>query len=33
LDKSDARTVAKATHFAGLLERYLGAEAVEQLLS
>jgi len=33
LDKADARTAAKATHFAGLLERYLGAGAVEQLLS
>ncbi len=33
LDKADARTAAKATHFAGLLERYMGAEAVEQLLS
>ena len=33
LDKADARTAAKAAHFAGLLERYLGAETVEQLLS
>ena len=33
LDKADARTAAKATHFAGLLERYLGAETIEQLLS
>ncbi len=33
LDKADARTAAKAAHFAGLLERYLGAEVLEQLLS
>ena len=33
LDKADARTFAKANHFAGLLEQYLGAEALEQLLS
>ncbi len=33
LDRADARTAAKANHFAGLLEQYLGAEAVEQLLS
>ncbi len=33
LDKADARTATKASHFAGLLERYMGAEAVEQLLS
>ena len=33
LDKADARTAAKASHFAGLLERYMGAEAIEQLLS
>ena len=33
LDKADARTAAKASHFAGLLERYMGAEAVKQLLS
>lgn len=33
LDKADARTAAKAQHFAGLLERYMGAEAVSQLLS
>ena len=32
LDKADARTAAKANHFAGLLEQYLGAEALEQLL-
>ena len=32
LDKADARTAAKANHFAELLERYLGAETVEQLL-
>ncbi|MCI0844220.1 MAG: hypothetical protein J4N87_02615, partial [Chloroflexi bacterium] len=33
LDKADARTIAKANHFAGLLEQYLGAEALELLLS
>ena len=33
LDKADARTAAKANHFAGLLEQYLGAETIEQLLS
>jgi BioD-like phosphotransacetylase family protein len=33
LDKADARTAAKASHFAGLLEQYLGAETLEQLLS
>ena len=33
LDKADARTAAKANHFAGLLEQYLGAEALEQLLN
>ena len=33
IDKADARTAAKASHFAGLLERYMGAEAIEQLLS
>ena len=33
LDKADARTAAKAAHFAGLLEKYLGAETLEQLLS
>ena len=33
LDKADARTAAKASHFAGLLERYMGAEAIEQLLN
>ena len=33
LDKADARTAAKASHFAGLLEQYLGAETIEQLLS
>ena len=33
LDKADARTAAKASHFAGLLERYMGAKAIEQLLS
>ena len=33
LDKADARTFAKANHFARLLEKYLGAEAVELLLS
>ena len=33
LDKADARTAAKADHFAGLLETYLGAEGLEQLLS
>ena len=33
LDKADARTAAKASHFAGLLEKYLGAEAIEQMLS
>ena len=33
LDKADARTAAKANHFAGLLERYMGAEAVKRLLS
>ena len=33
IDKADARTAAKANHFAGLLERYMGAEAVEQLMS
>ena len=33
LDKADARTAAKANHFAGLLEQYFGAEALEQLLS
>ena len=32
LDKADARTAAKADHFAGLLETYLGAEGLEQLL-
>ena len=33
LDKADARTTAKASHFAGLLERYMGAESIERLLS
>ena len=33
LDKADARTIAKANHFAGLLEQYLGADALELLLS
>ncbi|MDA1128828.1 MAG: DRTGG domain-containing protein [Chloroflexi bacterium] len=33
LDKADARTTKKARHFAGLLERYMGAEALERLLS
>ncbi|MCH7737616.1 MAG: AAA family ATPase [Chloroflexi bacterium] len=33
LDKADARTATKASHFAGLLEKYMGAEALEQLLS
>ena len=33
LDKADARTITKANHFAGLLEQYLGAEALELLLS
>ena len=33
LDKANARTAAKASHFAGLLEQYMGAEAIEQLLS
>ena len=33
LDKADARTAAKARHFAGLLEKYLGAENIELLLS
>ena len=33
LDKADARTIAKANHFAGLLEQYLGAAALELLLS
>ena len=33
LDKADARTTAKAKHFSGLLEQYMGAEAVGQLLS
>ena len=32
LDKADARTTAKADHFAGLLETYLGSEGLEQLL-
>ena len=33
LDKADARTTAKANHFTSLLEQYLGADAIEQLLS
>ena len=33
LDKADARTATKASHFAGLLEQYLGAATLEQLLS
>ncbi|SUZ94936.1 uncharacterized protein METZ01_LOCUS47790, partial [marine metagenome] len=33
LDKADARTTKKANHFASLLEKYLGAETVELLLS
>ena len=33
IDKADARTAAKARHFAGLLEQYLGAENIELLLS
>ena len=33
LDKADARTAAKASHFAGLMERYMRAEAGERLLS
>jgi BioD-like phosphotransacetylase family protein len=33
LDKADARTATKAAHFAGLLEQYMGAEALELLLS
>jgi len=33
LDKADARTAAKASHFAGLLQRYMGADVVEGLLS
>ena len=33
IDKADARTAAKARHFAGLLEKYLGAETIDQLLS
>ncbi|PKB71791.1 MAG: hypothetical protein BZY87_03470 [SAR202 cluster bacterium Io17-Chloro-G6] len=33
LDKADARTAGKANHFAGLLQTYMGAEAVAQLLS
>ena len=33
LDRADARTTVKANHFAGLLERYMGAENVAQLLS
>lgn len=33
LDKADARTAAKASHFAGMLERYMGAETVAQLMS
>ena len=31
--KADARTTAKARHFAELIEVYMGAEALEQLLS
>ncbi len=33
LDQADARTAAKASHFAELLERYMGAQAVAQLLN
>lgn len=33
LDQADSRTNAKASHFAGLLEKYMGAEAVGLLLS
>ena len=33
LDKVDARTATKAGHFAGLLEKYLGAETIGLLLS
>ena len=33
LDKADARTATKASHFAGLLEKYLGAETIALLLS
>ena len=33
LDIADARTTAKANHFAGLLEKYMGADAIDQLLS
>lgn len=33
LNKVDARTTTKAVHFAGLLEKYMGTQAVEQLLA
>ena len=33
LDRADARTIEKANHFAGLLKKYMGAEAVAKLLS
>jgi len=33
LDRADARTATKANHFAGLLERYMGAEDLGRLLS
>ena len=33
LDRADARTITKANHFAGLLDQYLGADALQQLIS
>lgn len=33
LDQTDARTITKANHFAGLLDQYLGADALQQLIS
>jgi BioD-like phosphotransacetylase family protein len=33
LDRADARTITKANHFAGLLEQYLGSDAIQQLIS
>jgi BioD-like phosphotransacetylase family protein len=32
LDRADARTITKANHFAGLLEQYLGSDAIQQLI-